>query len=144
MNEQIHNLVEEILRLADEKTMDEGEQDGGWDSREDMRCEPEWSEYVMRYAGEAIAELAEHIGGYFTPEGPDSAARQVWFGEDFNYSRPDEIGHWNAAFLYNASEGMISLIRSTAYAFARRGWLPPHAVGKNHSDFDPEKGGSLA
>ena len=140
VNDPAAFIAEQIVKRATDRV--KFEMEGELENEDDVYSEPDWAEYVMRFAGEFIADLAADLGNYFTPYGTDSAARQAWLGEDFNYGG-DRPG-WNYAFLYNASEGMISLIRSTAYAFARRGWLPPHSVGKNHSDFDPEKGGSLA
>jgi len=158
LNEAIHLLFDRIVSEADGRIADEAEDDptnDGWDSREDMRGEPEWAEMLFRVTAEVITEISQHLGGHFWPDDSGSCARQAWFGEDFNYGtfqqnrlvgggwdRPELESQWNAAFLYNASEGMTSMIRAVAYEFARRGYLPPHSVGKNVNDF--REGGSLA
>lgn len=139
----LHDLLDHFMKAA-EKQVIQNNPDTDYDDRSEVYAEAEWAELIMRYAAEFVTDLVEQIGGLFTPEGPGVAARQAWFGEDFNYSVPDRDhpGHWNAAFLYNASEGMAGIIREVAYEFARRGHLMPHEVGKNFSDFT--EGGRLA
>ena len=139
----IQDLVEHFVKAAERQVIDDHPEQN-FDSRDDVWLEGDWAEYVMRYASEFVTDLVEQLGQLFTPEGSAAAARQAWFGDDFNYTRPegDHPGHWNAAFLYNASEAVPSLQRLVAYEFVRRGYLLPHEAGKNHADF--REGGLLA
>jgi hypothetical protein len=141
--EQINEDVDEFMREHHPEV-----------DAQDYGSEPEWAERLFREVAEFIADLTVTTGGHFWPDEEGSVARQAWFGEDFNYPYPDYragtpsgtnrqwVGdRWNSAFSYNASEGMLGLIRAVNYEFARRGYLPPHSVGKNRSDF--QEGGNL-
>lgn len=141
---RIQDLFDEWCKEADRHVL-ENNPDEQYDDRDDLVTEPEWSEFLIRRVAEHIADVVTALGQFWTPEGASASLRYAWFGEDFNYGHWEgtqlESG-WNSAFLYNASEGMISMPRAVAYEMARRGAIPPHAVGKNTNDFRP--GGSLA
>lgn len=151
---EINELFTQWTKEADRHVLDRNP-DENYDGREDLVVEPEWSEFLIRRVAEHIADVVTGLGQFWTPEGPEACFRQAWFGEDFNYGEwsstwnhkgerqePELRSGWNAAFLYNGSEGMISMPRAVAYEMVRRGAIGPHAVGKNVGDF--KEGGPLA
>src|SRR4051794_3990375 len=104
--QSIKELFDEWCKEADRHVM-ENNPDLEPDDRTDLVVEPEWSEFLIRRVAEHIADIVTGLGQFWTPEGPESALRTAWFGEDFNYGEWIGRGNeahlasgWNAAFLY--------------------------------------------